>query len=93
MLSAGASTVPFGIDDPGLRKNLRNDLNDVIFDIYNRNQSATLCRGVKHPKLIPIIATNYALRQGEVTFLSLYHDIFDIVCLIGYYLEYVSFLL
>ena len=52
-------------DDPGLRKNLRNDLNDVIVDLYNRNQSATLCRGVKHPKSIPIIATNYALRQEE----------------------------
>ena len=60
-----ASTVPFRIDDPAQKKNLGNDLNDVIADVYNRNQSATLCRGVKHPKLIPIITTNYALHQEE----------------------------
>ena len=65
MLRAGASTVPFEIDDPAQKKNLGNDLNDVIVDLYNRNQSATLCKGVKHPKSIPIIATNYALHQEE----------------------------
>ena len=64
MLRAGASTVPFGIDDPAQKKNLGNDLN-VTVDLYNRNQSANLCRGIKHPKSILIIIANYALRQEE----------------------------
>uniref|UniRef100_A0A1X7UDQ1 Uncharacterized protein n=1 Tax=Amphimedon queenslandica TaxID=400682 RepID=A0A1X7UDQ1_AMPQE len=42
-----------------------NDLNDIIVDLYNKNPSATFNRGSRQPRSIPIISTNFCLRQEE----------------------------
>jgi hypothetical protein len=62
---ASSSTLPFGIDDPEGKPSRGSDLNDVIVELYNRGRSATFRKGAKTPRSLPIISTNYKLRQEE----------------------------
>lgn len=65
MQRASASTLPFGIDDPSEKPSKGSDLNDALVDLYNQGKQASLRRGTLVPKSIPLVATNYKLRQEE----------------------------
>ena len=62
---AATSTLPFAIDDPSEKPIKGSDINDVVVDLYNRGKVASLRRGAVVPKSIPLVATNYKLRQEE----------------------------
>ena len=57
------STLPFAIDDHAEK---RTKASDVVVDLYNHGKTERV------PKSIPLIATNYKLRQEER---YLYNDI------------------
>lgn len=62
---ASVSTLPFGIDDPAEKPSKGSDLCDIVVDLYNCGKTATLRRGAVVPKSMPLVATNYQLRQEE----------------------------
>ena len=58
------STLPFAIDDPP-KSGSGVDMNDLIIDLFNTCKNANLRRGSLVPQSLPIIATNYALKDEE----------------------------
>lgn len=62
---ASASTLPFGIDDPSNKPAKGSDLSDMLVDFYNQGKQGSSGRGSLKPKSIPLVATNYKLRQEE----------------------------
>ena len=59
------STLPFGIDDPNEKPTKGSDLSDILVDLYNQGKQASLRRGTLIPKSVPLVATNYKLKQEE----------------------------
>ena len=63
---ASISTLPFAIDDPPMAKSGSSlDINDLIVDMYNGCKTANLRKGSLKPFSIPIVATNYNLKQHQ----------------------------
>lgn len=64
------STLPYGIDDPNLKKSGASksnflDFNELVIDLYNGAKSANALKGSKKPHSAPIIATNFDLNDDS----------------------------
>ena len=59
------STLPYAIDDPPKGGSSGVDMNELVIDLYNTCKNANLRRGSLEPRSIPIIATNFALKDEE----------------------------
>ena len=63
---AAISTLPFAIDDPPMAKSGSSlDINDLIIDTYNGCKTANLRKGSLQPFSVPIIGTNFDLKQHQ----------------------------
>lgn len=62
---ASISTLPFGIDDPANKPTKGNDLSDDLVDLYNKGKTGSLGRTTVEPKSVPLVTTNYRLKQEE----------------------------
>lgn len=58
------SSLPYAIDDPPKSGN-SVDVNELIMDLFNTCKNANLRRGSLIPESVPIIATNYSLKDEE----------------------------
>ena len=59
------STLPFAIDDPNAKPTKGSDINEMVVDLYNQGKSATATKHAVIPKSLPLITTNYDLKQEE----------------------------
>ena len=59
------STLPYAIDDPPKGSSSGVDMNELVIDLYNTCKNANLRRGSLEPRSIPIIETNFALKDEE----------------------------
>ena len=63
------STPPYGIDDlqtgKVAAKANKLDLPELIVDLYNAAKSANAMKGSKKPKSVPVVTTNWNLRDDD----------------------------
>lgn len=64
MERSSITTLPFAIDDPSSTPKKGRDLNEIVVDLFNKGKSASMRRQCI-PKCLPLMATNYKLREEE----------------------------
>ena len=55
------TTLPFGIDNPAACPKKGHDLNEVVVGLFNKGKAASI--GVSNPRSLPLVATNYKLKD------------------------------